>query len=120
MISPRLNSTLPQSASPKEQAGGDDQNAEDAHLGEDAGQQRAGGGRGHRVGLGQPDMQREHARLGAKARQDQGAWQVEGGLIRLGTKVLPGWSKARLPRRPWYSIIRPISMAMPPRTAMAR
>ena len=48
----------------------DDQGAEDACLGEDTGQQGAGRGRGHRVGLGQPDVQREHARLGRKAEQD--------------------------------------------------
>ena len=48
----------------------DDQGAEDARLGEDAGQQGTGRSRGHRVGLGQPDMQGKHARLGRKAEQD--------------------------------------------------
>ena len=60
----------------------DDQGAEDACLGEDAGQQGAGRGRGHRVGLGQPDVQREHARLGRKAEEDAQRRRPQLGAVR--------------------------------------
>ena len=60
----------------------DDQGAEDARLGEDAGQQGAGRGRGHRVGLGQPDVQREHARLGRKAEEDAQRRRPQLGAVR--------------------------------------
>ena len=49
---------------------GQQQYAEDAGLGQYAAQQGGGRGRGHRVGLGKPDMHREQARLGGKAEQD--------------------------------------------------
>ena len=60
----------------------DDQGTEDARLGEDAGQQGAGRGRGHRVGLGQPDVQREHARLGRKAEEDAQRRRPQLGAVR--------------------------------------
>ena len=43
--------------------------AQHAHLGDDAGQDRAGRGRGHGVSGGQPAVQGEHARFHAKADQ---------------------------------------------------
>ena len=55
----------------------DGQDAEDAGLGQDAGEQSRGRCRGNRVCLGQPDMHREHAALGAKAKEDQCTGKVQ-------------------------------------------
>ena len=45
--------------------------AQHARLGDDAGQHGAGRGRSHRVGRGQPAVQREHARLDGEAQYHQ-------------------------------------------------
>ena len=66
------------------QVGTDDNQPEHAAFGQDAGKQRAGRGGGHGVGLRQPDIQREHARLGGKAYQRQPYGHGKGAAGALG------------------------------------
>ena len=80
----------------------DHQHAEHAGLGEHAAEQCAGRGGGHRMRLGQPDVQREQARLRTEAHQDQrrrqdhvraapcGGQRVEG----QGANAVPGHEQA--------------------------
>ena len=62
---------------PPEEVAGDHQDAPNAGLGQRAGQQRRGRSRGHRMGLGQPDMDREHAGLGPEAEEDTAAGCIQ-------------------------------------------
>ena len=54
----------------REHRPGGHQNAVHAHLGQKTRQQRAGGSGGHRVGLWEPHVEREHAGLGAEAQEN--------------------------------------------------
>ena len=58
----------------------DGDHAEQARFCQHAGQQGAGRGRGHRMGLGQPDMQWRHARLGAVADQHKARGKIQPGI----------------------------------------
>ena len=71
MITPRRNDHIAKRRAAAHQVAGEHQHAEDAGLAEHAGGERARGRRSDRVGLGQPDMQREGAGLGPEAKEDQ-------------------------------------------------
>ena len=75
------------------QVGADDDEAEHAALGEDAGEQGAGRGRGNGVRLGQPDVQREQASLGGKAHQ--GEPHRQGDVALIGGHGLPDAGEAQ-------------------------
>ena len=71
-------------AAARQQVDGDDQNTENTRLSQHTRQQSAGGGRGHRVGLGQPDVQREYARLGGEAEEHAQSRPPQGRAVRHG------------------------------------
>ena len=64
-----------------EELAGDGQDAPDAGLGQRAGKEGRGRGRGDRMGLRQPDMEGEHARLRAEAKEDAGSRRIEHGPL---------------------------------------
>ena len=61
--------------------GGEHQDAEDARLGDDAGEQGRGRGRGHGMGRGQPGVEGPHTALGAEAEGGEGAGNIEPGPV---------------------------------------
>ena len=67
-----------------ENVAGNGQNAPDAGLGQHTGQQRRSGSRCHGMGLGQPDVQGEHARLGTEAEEDAAPRDIQSALVGAG------------------------------------
>ena len=62
---------------PGKQAAAQNQDTVNTRFGQNAGQQRGSRGRGHRMGLWQPDVQRESPRLGPEAEEHAGAGRIQ-------------------------------------------
>lgn len=88
-MAPRVSSASPNQQSPLHQIGANINNPNTPDLVRIPLSSALGRGRGHRVRLGQPDVQGEQARLGRKAHQGQPYRHRKPGAIREGPRRLP-------------------------------